>query len=143
MPKPIKSKVSSSAGCSVAVLVFALASSVAAQAQPAPSPNASPPQVQQLLQLMQDPIVRAWMDEQQRPVTSPTMAAAPPTMSGMMTQRIADLREHLASLAAAMPQVPGEFLSATHRLFGELQGWSVLAVLALLTGFLALEAGTE
>jgi hypothetical protein len=143
MPRPMKSKVSSSMVCSVAVLVFVLAISWPARAQPTPSASPSPPQVQQLLQLMQDPVVRAWMDEQQRPTAGPTMAAAPPTMSAMMTQRITGFREHLASLAAAMPHLPGEFRVATYRLLGELQGRSVFAVLALLIGFLALGAGTE
>jgi small-conductance mechanosensitive channel len=143
MPRPMKSKVSSSMVCSVAVLVFVLAISWPAHAQPTPSSSPSPPQVQQLLQLMQDPIVRAWMDEQQRPAAGPTVAAAPPTMSGMMTQRITGFREHLASLAAAMPRLPGELRNASHQLLGELQGRSALAVLALLIGFLALGAGTE
>jgi moderate conductance mechanosensitive channel len=87
--------------------------------------------------------VQAWLDERQEPASDPAAAAEPSTTSGMMTQRIAGLREHLAALAAAMPRLPDEFRQARLRLVAELQGRRGLAVFVLIIGFLALGAGTE
>ena len=61
----------------------------------------------------------------------------------MMAARTASLRDHLASLAAAAPRLPGEFRSAADRLLAELQGRSLVGVLILVLGFVALGAGTE
>ncbi len=110
-----------------------------------PAQNASPPpaQVQQLLDLMQDPVVQAWADEQRESKVVPVAADAPTTTSGMMTQRITALEEHLAALATAVPRVPNEFRQARLRLIAELQGRRGLAVLVLIAEFLALGAGTE
>ena len=112
-------------------------------AQTAPPQQAPPPQVQQLLELLQDPIVRDWIDEH-RKTPPPQLDAAPAqAASEMMTGRIAHLKQHLASLAAALPRLPDEFRAAAHRLLDELQGRSPVALLILIAGFLALGAGTE
>jgi small-conductance mechanosensitive channel len=102
-----------------------------------------PPQVQQLLQLLQDPTVRAWIDQQKNPVVPPANETVSPAASEMMTERIAGLKDHLASLAAAIPRLPDELRAATGRLMDELQGRSAFAVLVLIGGFLVLGAGTE
>ena len=65
------------------------------------------------------------------------------TASEMMAARTASLRDHLASLAAAAPRLPGEFRSAADRLLAELQGRRLVGVLILVLGFVALGAGTE
>jgi hypothetical protein len=124
MPWPITSRMPTGPLYAVAVLLFGLASSLAASAQPAPLPSPSPPQVQELLQLLQDPVVRPWVDEQRKPAGVPATPTAKPTASEMMTQRIAGFREHLASLASAIPSLPGEFRSASRQLLAELQGRS-------------------
>lgn len=114
-----------------------------ADAQTAPAQQAPPPQVQQLLQLLQDPVVRDWIDEHRKtPLPQPEAAPAQPA-SEMMTGRVALLKEHLASLAAALPRLPDEFRAAARRLLDELQGQSPVALLILIAGFLALGAGTE
>ena len=61
----------------------------------------------------------------------------------MMAARTASLRDHLASLAAAAPRLPGEFRSAADRLLAELHGRRLVGVLILVLGFVALGAGTE
>lgn len=126
----------------VAFLFIASGCSLGAKAQPAPSPG-PPPQVQQLLQLLQDPAVRSWIDEQQKPPVTVTVPAVEPTASEIMMQRITGLRQRLAALAAAVPRLPDEFRMASGRLLEELQGRRPFAVLLLIAGFLALGAGAE
>ena len=95
-----------------------------AHAQAASPPNSPPPQVQQLLQLLQDPTVRQWIDQQHQPARdaeSPAVAE-PATSTSKMAARTANLREHLTALAAAAPRLPSEFRSAANRLLAELQG---------------------
>ena len=134
--------------CSLALLFFVSMGAASADAQATPTQNPPPPQVQQLLNLLQDPAVRGWIDQQQQPAPTPPLAGPPPTAtqttaSEMMAARTASLRDHLASLAAAAPRLPGEFRSAADRLLAELQGRSLVGVLILVLGFVALGAGTE
>jgi small-conductance mechanosensitive channel len=96
-----------------------------------------------MLQLMQDPAVRGWIDQQQQPAPTPATVGPPPTASEMMAARTASLREHLTGLAAAAPRLPSEFRSAANRLLAELQGRRVVGVLVLVLGFVALGFGTE
>ena len=133
---------------SLALLFFVSMGAASADAQTNPTQNPPPPQVQQLLNLLQDPAVRGWIDQQQQLAPPPTLAGPPPTAtqttaSEMMAARTASLRDHLASLAAAAPRLPGEFRSAADRLLAELQGRSLVGVLILVLGFVALGAGTE
>jgi small-conductance mechanosensitive channel len=134
--------------CSLALLFFMFAGFPSASAQVAPAQNPPPPQVQQLLNLMQDPAVRGWIDQQQQPAATPALAGAPVpasemTASEMMAIRTAGMREHLAALAAAAPRLPGEFRNAADRLIAELRGRRPVAVLILVLGFVTLGAGTE
>src|SRR5215217_6562466 len=131
---------------SLALLFFVFMGAPSADAQAPATQNPPPPQVQQLLNLMQDPAVRGWLDQQQKttpalPEPSPT--ASEMTASEMMAARTASMREHLASLAAAAPRLPSEFRSAAARLLAELQGRRLVGVLILVLGFVALGVGTE
>jgi small-conductance mechanosensitive channel len=134
--------------CSLALLFFILAGSPSAKAQAPATQSPPPPQVQQLLNLLQDPAVRGWIDQQQQPAPTPALAGPPTTASEMtgsemMAARTASMREHLATLAAAAPRLPGEFRSAADRLLAELRGRRLVGVLILVLGFVALGAGTE
>jgi hypothetical protein len=136
---------------SLALLFFVWAGAPSANAQAPSTQNPPPPQVQQLLNLMQDPAVRGWIDQQQK--SSPVIAEQSPaatrttasemTGSEMMAARTASMRDHLAALAAAAPRLPGEFRNAADRLLAELRGRSLVGVLILVLGFIALGAGTE
>ncbi|MET0528837.1 MAG: mechanosensitive ion channel family protein [Microvirga sp.] len=128
--------------CGVAMLLGTVAGLLPAHAQSEPPANPPPAQVQQLLQLMQDPVVRTWMEEQQKVAPAPA-PGTPGMASGMMTQRITGLQAHLAALAAAVPRLPDEFRNASLRLLAELQGRRLVSVLILIGGFLALGSGTE
>ncbi|MPR13414.1 mechanosensitive ion channel family protein, partial [Microvirga tunisiensis] len=134
--------------CSLALLFFVLTGASSANAQTTPAQSPPPPQVQQLLNLMQDPAVRGWVDQQQKTTPPPAFSGASPTApeitgSEMIAARTASMREHLAALAAAAPRLPGEFRNAADRLLAELRGRSLLGVLILVLGFVALGAGTE
>jgi hypothetical protein len=133
---------------SLTLLFVVLVGSPSANAQAPAAQSPPPPQVQQLLNLLQDPAVRGWIDQQQQPAATPALAGAPVpasemTASEMMAIRTAGMREHLAALAAAAPRLPGEFRSAADRLIAELRGRRPVAVLILVLGFVALGAGTE
>ena len=62
--------------CSLALLFFVFVGAPSADAQTTPTQNPPPPQVQQLLNLMQDPAVRGWIDQQQQPAPTPALAGA-------------------------------------------------------------------
>lgn len=129
--------------CGVGIVLFALGGLLPARAQTDPPAKPPPAQVQQLLQLMQDPVVQGWLNEQREPTTGPAPMEEPPTTSAMMTQRVTGLREHLAGLGATVPRLPEEFEQARLRLVSELHGRRGLTVFVLIAGFLALGAGTE
>jgi moderate conductance mechanosensitive channel len=137
------SKVLAAAFYGVVLLFLASAGSLGAKAQSAPALSPPPPQVQQLLQLLQDPAVRSWIDEQRKPPVAVTASEPEPTTSEMMMQRITGLRERLAALAAAVPRLSDEFRNASGRLLHELQGRRPVSVLLLVIGFLALGTGAE
>jgi moderate conductance mechanosensitive channel len=113
-----------------------------AHGQAASALSSPPPQVQQLLQLLHDPAVRQWIDQQHQPAPAPVMAE-PATPTSRMAARTASLREHLAALAAAAPRLPSELRSAADRLLAELQGRRLVGVLILVLGFIALGSGAE
>ncbi len=60
-----------------------------------------------------------------------------------MSDRLAELKAHLAALAAALPDLPDAFQSAWNSLLDELNGRGAIALLILIAGFLVLGAGTE
>ena len=128
------------------VILFALAfflaaaiGPVAAQ-QPKPSDNVEagiPPQVHQLIDLLDDPAVRTWMD-QQRAARNPaqtTPVDPQATLSTSTAARVALVRQHLQSLIAALPTLPGEFRQTSSVLLGELRDWGLITVVLLTTGF--------
>ncbi len=110
------------------------------QTEPAASP---PPQVQEFLKLLDDPSVRGWVEQQRRP--APLSAGTEPqeTASDRLAMRIAQMRDHLASLAAAVPRMPQEIGRAADLLSQELQHRRFVGIVLLVLGFLALGAGTE
>jgi small-conductance mechanosensitive channel len=115
-------------------------------AQTASAPTAPPPQVQELLQLLDDPATRTWIDQQRHPGS--TIGEGAPQQpqavnSEMLAMRVEMLRTHLASLAAAIPRLPDEARRAAGLLSQELQSRSLLDVAVLVLGFLGLGAGAE
>jgi small-conductance mechanosensitive channel len=129
-------------------LVFVFAVSDGARAQEA-APT-SPQQVQELMRLLNDPVVRDWIAAQR-----PTDPSAPPvetgsapnsmTMNpgGFLDRRLGEVRLHLVALIDVAPRLPDEFAAARARLMLELEDRGVWRVLLLIAVFLGSGFGTE
>jgi small-conductance mechanosensitive channel len=131
-----------------AVLAFAalLAGTASAQ-QPAAAPAADPPQVRQLLELLNDPAVRGWLEQHRTGATAAATPASAPaeeeSTSAYIARRAELVRGHLLQLAAAVPRFPGELATGAQRLWGELSERGVLTVLLLIAAFVGLGLGCE
>ena len=99
------------------LLLVALLAAGPLRAQPAAEPT--PDQVKSLLQLLADPVVKTWIA---REIHSPAVGAstaAPAPRESVETEvatifeaGLADLRERVRALAAAVPDLPGELVAA-------------------------------
>jgi small-conductance mechanosensitive channel len=139
-------KASASTLWGLLLLVLVLGGAGPAHGQAASVPSAPPPQVQELLKLLEDPATRTWLD-QQREATAPSgepPPQAPQAMnSEMLETRVEAMRTHLAALAAAVPRMPQEVQQAANLLSHELRSRPFLNVVLLVLGFLGLGAGAE
>jgi small-conductance mechanosensitive channel len=121
----------------------AFAQSAAPAAKPA---DDTPAQVRALLNLLSDPAVRAWLDQQQvqrKPAAAPPPAAPEPGASSLFAQRVDLVRRHLADLAATAPRLPDELGSAVTILLLEFEESGLVRILLLIAGFIALGFGAE
>lgn len=99
--------------------------------------NDMPPQVQELLRLLDDPVIRDWVAAQKAgSVTAPVTTKMTP--SGYMDQRLSNIRSHIAGLIVALPQLPDEIARARGNLMLELKDRGIVRVILLIIGFLAL-----
>jgi small-conductance mechanosensitive channel len=108
--------------------------------------DATPPKVHELLDILTDPAVQTWLARQRAGAaanTEPAPASEEGTVAGHFAGRVAAIREHMAALAAAAPQLPAEFERAGATLFAELQDRGLIEVSLLLVGFVALGFGAE
>jgi len=123
------------AGLIALALLLGSAAPVLAQDQ-APSASEAPPhQVELLLDLLRDPTVQQWLEQQ------PTVGAAaqteqpataqPPSAGGYFAQRLGYLRNNLQLLAAARHKLPGELERAGIILSLEFQEHGLIALLLL------------
>jgi small-conductance mechanosensitive channel len=126
-------------------LVLAVcAGAVLAQTTASPADD-TPPQVRELLDLLADPAVRDWLEQQRAaaPVPPPAPVAPEMTPSGFMADRLTTIRQHLHAIAAALPTLPSEFRRAGVILSLEFQEHGVISVLLLILAFAALGFGAE
>jgi small-conductance mechanosensitive channel len=132
----------SAAGLFGFVLLLGLATPAAAQQDQAqPNTAETPPhQVELLLDLLRDPAVQQWL-EQQPTVSQETPAAAavaaPPeqSMAGYFALRLQYLRDNLALLAAARHKLPAELERAWIILSLEFEEHGLIALLVLIAIF--------
>lgn len=100
-----------------------------------------PPEVRQLRELLESPVVRNWLRDAQR---TPAPPAAPGgDMSDMAEGHIAAIRRHLQHMLAAAPRVPGEARAAGMRVADEMRTHGSGSILALVLFFAALGFGAE
>ncbi len=125
----------------------------------APTAEAPPERVRQLLDLLADPTVQAWIDARRLPSpAAPTPATAAPSAAPALpamaqhvedtlwtgiAARISFVRQHLEALVRAIPNVPADLAGAWAILQLELQQRGLLNVLLLVASFLALGIGAE
>ncbi|MSP67432.1 MAG: mechanosensitive ion channel [Alphaproteobacteria bacterium] len=116
---------------------------VAAADSASPEP---PARVRELLDLLADPAVQAWLTER-RTATPPPGATADPapeeTLSGAVARHITMVRDHFAMLAAATPSLPDEVEHAWIILYLELEESGLIRILLLFGAFIVLGYGAE
>jgi small-conductance mechanosensitive channel len=130
----------------MALLSLPLAAQTAGAGPAAKQQDATPPKVHELLDILADPAVQTWLARQRAGAAAsaePAPATEEGTVAGHFAGRVAAIREHMAALAAAAPQLPDEFKRAGATLFAELQDRGLIEVSLLLVGFVALGFGVE
>jgi small-conductance mechanosensitive channel len=122
-------------------LFLALVLPKAAAAQDATT--APPPQVQELMRLLNDPTVRGWIAAQPTaaPIATPAKAGPGFNMAmnpgGFIDQRLGEIRTHLIALMEVAPRLPGELAAVQARLMAELEDrgpWRALLLIAVFLG---------
>jgi len=98
--------------------------------------------VRVLLQMLADPEVQRWV-EQQRSAPAPSTSAGVAGDSPMLAGQIDGMRAHLAEIAAAVPRVRGSWAEVAARVHGEMRSHGVDHFFLLLAAFAALGFGVE
>ncbi len=129
--------------CGLIVLTVAFGGTAAAQSigesAAGPATASPPPQVEELLRLLDDPVIRDWVAAQ-RGTAAPAEAAPADTMSpsSYLDRRLGEIRQHITKLAMAVPELPNEFARARTILMLEFENRGMVRVGSLVLGFLAL-----
>jgi small-conductance mechanosensitive channel len=131
--------------CALLVMLgLGLSSPVGAANPSTPADQDQPAKVQQLLELLSDPAVQSWIQQQAKMKAAfPADPAAGRTPAEYLSNRLTAIRRHLAALADTLPRLPDELARTNANLRAELAGRGALGVFALFAGFLALGFGTE
>jgi len=128
-----------------AILALLLLQSTAALAQQAPpaSEQKAPPQVQQIMDLLRDPAVQAWLEQQKAAPAKPAPVEPGSTLGGYTSGRLGQIHDHIGALFEAVPDLPAEFDRAGALLSTEFEQRGPLQVLLLLVGFVAVGFAAE
>nr|WP_163044789.1 mechanosensitive ion channel family protein [Aurantimonas aggregata] len=121
------------------VLLWVLVGTSSPSSQQAPAPAAqttsvAPQKVEQLLQLLDDPDVRGWLEARNLPAAEPE----DDSIATVIGEWEALYRARLADLIAAIPRIPAEFERAAAVVARDVNAGNPgrgLAILALLIGF--------
>src|SRR5438445_10347737 len=88
----------------------AAAPAPAASRSAAAGEDATPPQIQQLLTLLADPKVEAWLKQQNEAKTAVAARdSAEESVSHYLDSRLGAIREHIVALARTVPDLPNQF----------------------------------
>jgi len=134
----------------LAVPAFAQSTSTS-PANPAPVTADPPAKLRELLDVMTDPQVRAWLDQQKGASGERTSAASHDLTSpapnigelDVMVGRLARIRAHMAALLGALPNVGKDFSVAGEMIANEFRGPDLWRMLRLLVLFVGLGYGLE
>ena len=126
-------------------LLAADAASVASSPRPSPAGNeAVPPQIQQLLTLLADPKVEAWLKQQNEAKGAAGSAdTAEESVSHVLDSRLGAIREHIVGLAYTIPDLPSQFRRGAALISADLGQHGRAKVLLLLAVFVGLGSGVE
>jgi small-conductance mechanosensitive channel len=127
-------------GCVVLVLLSGPAAAQQDQSQqPAAAGTPPPHQVELLLDLLRDPAVQQWLEQQPTigKEAQPAAPAAPQqaSMTGYFAQRLEYLRGNLALLGAEFPKLPGELDRAWIILSLEFEDQKLIGIVFLIATF--------
>ena len=140
-----------------AFLAFGFAAPAFAQAtapstaNPTPTVADPPPKVRELLDLIGDPQVRAWLDQRKNLAVAKSQAelhdrdqASDHTVElDAVVGQLGRIRSHIASLIATLPHISEDFRDAGEMLASELQGRELWRMLRLFVVFIGLGYGCE
>ena len=101
-----------------------------------------PDKVRALLQILSDPEVQRWI-EQQRSAPAADVATQAAADEAVMAGQIDGIRDHIASVAAAVPRVPAELAQVFTNLRSEMAAHGTGSMLLLVLAFVALGLGAE
>ena len=88
---------------------LAVAQSQPPPSSPAPANSPPPAKVQQLIDLMGDPEVKKWLETRSPPAAAEDSGSS---VAEQIASREARIRDHIASLKAALPRIPQELAQA-------------------------------
>jgi small-conductance mechanosensitive channel len=129
------------------LLLLALVTPLVAQDASAAAEGESQAKIDALLQLLGDPAVQDWLDQQRSgiaPMPAAESGASDLASPGSyLSGRLDAIRQHVRNLAAALPTLPREFERAGSVLRLELEEHGPIRILLLVLGFVALGFGAE
>lgn len=121
----------------LAATLFGLAGFAAAQSPP-------PEKVEQLIDILSDPAVKAWLVQQtQTPPPAPVTETPPADATSLLSTVLAMIKNHGQTLIEAFPRLPAQFERARNIFLVEFEDRSRLGILALILGFIAAGFGLE
>ena len=129
----------------IAILPAAGATTGAGKSAKTSAETAAPAEIQALLNLLADPKVQAWLNQQHATETVARAPAKPKDDSpeDMMSARVDAVRGHLVDLTDAIPGMPAEFAHAADVFQDRLGGKKPARILTLLAAFVGLGFGAE
>jgi hypothetical protein len=93
--------------------------------------------------LLGDPKVRNWLEQQNKAQAAAEQAATEESVSQALDGRLAAIREHLAALASAVPDLPSQFWQGRARITADLGDNGRTKALLLLAFFVGLGIAVE
>ncbi len=121
----------------LAIIFFALAGLASAQTPP-------PAKVEQLIEILSDPAVKAWLDQQLK-LQQPAAAVPPGGMqaTSFLSTGLAMIKSHSRELIDAFPRLPAQFERARMILLLEFEEQGLLGILVLILGLVAAGFGFD
>jgi len=110
---------------------------------PAFAQSPPPQKIDALIELLNDPTVKAWLAEQKKKSAAAETTQSPTVDVPPLSDLLARIRVHLHEIAAAIPRLPAQFERAWIILLLEFKDEGLIAILALIAGFIAAGLGAD